>query len=123
MSYKDREIISSGRLGLDLITDEFEKQGIKIAADRYSLKDGFEISKIENSEFEETWEPVWGENSEILNHYKEMEVDLYQTQADRHIIIRTRVFNEGVGFRSASHKSTPLMFININAADSEDESA
>src|SRR5690625_6432063 len=42
--YKDREIISSGRLGLDLITDEFEKQGIKIAADRYSLKDGFEIS-------------------------------------------------------------------------------
>lgn len=111
--YKDREIISSGRLGLDLITDEFEKQGIKIAADRYSLKGGFEISKIENSEFEETWEPVWGENSEILNHYKEMEVDLYQPQADRHIIIRFRVFNEGVGFRYEFPQQENLNFFNI----------
>src|SRR5690625_1808142 len=50
--YKDREIISSGRLGLDLITDEFEKQGIKIAADRYSLKGGFERSEEHTSELQ-----------------------------------------------------------------------
>src|SRR5690625_317412 len=92
--YKDREIISSGRLGLDLITDEFEKQGIKIAADRYSLKDGFEISKIENSEFEETWEPVWGENSEILNHYQDMEVELYKPQEERHNNIRVAAYHD-----------------------------
>src|SRR5690625_5905548 len=98
--YKNREIISSCRLGLDLITDEFEEQGIKIAADRYSLKDGFEFSKIENYEFDETWEPVWGENSEILNHYQEMEVDLYQQQADSHIIIRIRGINERGGIRT-----------------------
>src|SRR5690625_6605476 len=42
-----------------------------------------------------------------------MEVDLYQPQADRHIIIRFRVFNEGVGFRYEFPQQENLNFFNI----------
>src|SRR5690625_6273402 len=57
--------------------------------------------------------PVSEEKSEILNHYQEIEVDLYQPQADRHIIIRFRVFNEGVGFRYEFPQQENQNFFNI----------
>ena len=53
----------------------------------------------ETSTFDETWEPVWGEVKQIRNHYNEMAVTLNQKAQDRNIIIRFRLFDDGLGFR------------------------
>ena len=61
--------------------------------------DGFKITDTRVSSFDETWKPVWGETATIRNHYNELEVDLNQPSSDRNIIIRFRVYNDGMGLR------------------------
>ena len=60
---------------------------------------GFEVVKSENSTFDETWKPVWGEESEIRNHYNEMAVTLKQGATGRIMILRFRLYDDGLGFR------------------------
>jgi hypothetical protein len=87
LSYKTKEVIKPSHLGLELKDDE------------KSLLNDFEIYKSENSTFDATWKPVWGEEKEIRNHYNELAVSLKQNQTNRMVIIRFRLFDEGLGFR------------------------
>ena len=64
-----------------------------------SLCDEFEILDAQTSTFDETWQPVWGEESSIRNHYNELCVTLRQPQSDRRMAIRFRLFDDGLGFR------------------------
>lgn len=63
------------------------------------MQTGFSIAKCENSTFDETWAPVWGEESQIRNHYNEMAVTLDQKKNDRQVIIRFRLYDDGLGLR------------------------
>ena len=60
---------------------------------------GFACIDAKTSTFDETWEPVWGEVKSIRNHYNEMAVTLNQKVQNRNIIIRFRLYNDGLGFR------------------------
>ncbi|MBD0835265.1 glycoside hydrolase family 97 protein [Aestuariibaculum suncheonense] len=84
--FKDKAVIKSSKLGFTLKESE-------------NLDNGFIILDSETSTFDETWKPVWGEESEIRNHYNEMLVKLKQESTGRLMNIRLRVFDEGVGFR------------------------
>ena len=64
-----------------------------------SFYDGFAVESVETSTFDETWEPVWGEEAEIRNHYNELLVNLVQTSTDRKMAIRFRLYDDGLGFR------------------------
>ena len=64
-----------------------------------SFRDGFTVESIDTCSFDETWTPVWGEESEIRNNYNELSVNLLQTATDRRMTIRFRLFNDGLGFR------------------------
>ncbi len=59
----------------------------------------FTLEKFENNTFDETWKPVWGEESSIRNHYNELLVQLKQTKNNRFLNIRFRLFDDGLGFR------------------------
>ena len=59
----------------------------------------FTLVKFENNSFDETWKPVWGEESSIRNHYNELLVQLKQTKNNRYLNIRFRLFDDGLGFR------------------------
>ena len=59
----------------------------------------FTLEKYENNSFDETWKPVWGEESSIRNHYNELFVQLKQTKNNRFLNIRFRLFDDGLGFR------------------------
>ena len=80
-------IILPSSLGFDLKNDDID------------LLDGFELTKTESASFDETWKPVWGEESQIRNHYNELMVELTQVKTGRKMIIRFRAFDEGLGFR------------------------
>lgn len=86
LSYKDKAVVKPSKLGLEL------KSGT-------SLLDGFEITKTESTSFDETWQPVWGELKDIRNHYNELAVTLHQQKPERDMVIRFRVFDDGLGFR------------------------
>ena len=86
VSFKDSPVIKPSKLGLKLKDDS-------------GFMDGFTLGQVTRSTFDHTWEPVWGEESEIRNHYNEMAVTLNQESKDRHIVVRFRVFDDGVGFR------------------------
>ena len=45
------------------------------------------------------WEPVWGEEDRIRNHYKEAAIDLVQTSTGRLMTVRFRLYDDGLGFR------------------------
>lgn len=64
-----------------------------------SLHDGFVVKSVERSSHDETWTPVWGEEDSIRNHYNELAVNLVQASTERRLVIRFRLFNDGLGFR------------------------
>ncbi len=102
LDYKGQAVILPSKLGLDFKGEKLQTFGSAIersanAVD--SFRTGFEQTAVERSSFDETWQPVWGEESEIRNHYNEMAVTLKQKSSEREMIIRFRLYNEGVGFR------------------------
>lgn len=108
LTYKQKPIILPSKLGLELKREdpdavdnfEFEKRNDARKADvRADLCHGFRIVSTDTSAFDGTWQPVWGEEREIRNHYNEMAVTLFQAATNRHIILRFRLFDDGLGFR------------------------
>ena len=86
LTYKGKAVIKPSHLGLELKADA-------------SFIDSFEVAGSKTTTNDETWEPVWGEVKEIRNQYSELEVNLHQLSTNRNIIIRFRLFNDGLGFR------------------------
>lgn len=81
--------------GVDVIKDS--RLGFRL--NDSGLYDWFEIVDVRYAETDETWSPVWGEESLIRNRFNEMAVMLRQTSSDRLMTIRFRLFNDGLGFR------------------------
>ena len=64
-----------------------------------SFHDGFSLESAETSSFDETWNPVWGEETTIRNNYNELRVNLLQKATERRMTICFRLFDDGLGFR------------------------
>ena len=108
LTYHGKDVIRPSHLGLDLkkenpdaATDfEFKTRADASKIDqKANLTSGFQITKTETATFDETWTPVWGEESSIRNHYNELCVTLTQPANDRFIKLRFRLFDDGLGFR------------------------
>lgn len=103
--------------------------GLQLAKGGADLMDGFTQTKVERSSFDETWTPVWGEESKIRNNYNELAVTLTQksdaqkkqtfdgksteTKGDRTIILRFRVYDDGVGFRYEFPRQDNLVYFSL----------
>lgn len=105
LTYKQKTVIAPSRLGLELKSSARNEFGSDFTGRTHtvdpktSLYDGFEVAGVETSSFDQTWQPVWGEESEIRNRYNEMSVRLHQAQNDRDMVVRFRLFDDGLGFR------------------------
>lgn len=86
VDYKGKKIINPSTLGLEL-------------ADGPDMMDGFVLTDIKTSSFDETWHPVWGENSSIRNCYNELVLYMDQPEHYRKMNLRFRIYDDGVGFR------------------------
>ncbi len=99
LAYKGKTIIRPSTLGLEL-------------KNQPDLMDGFSIETVNQSNFDETWEPVWGEYASIRNHYNEMAVTLSQF-GQRKMLIRFRLFDDGLGFRYEFPEQQNLSYFTI----------
>ncbi len=108
LDYDGRPVILSSGMGFEL-RGVLKAQKIDYNADGTvsksdwkpceSLHDGFAVESVERSSHDETWAPVWGEEDSIRNHYNELAVNLVQASTERRLVIRFRLFNDGLGFR------------------------
>jgi hypothetical protein len=105
--FKNKEVIKKSKLGLEL------------QKDKKSLVNDFKVMDTKESTFNETWKTVWGEETQIQNHYNELAVTLKQNETDREIIVRFRLFNEGLGFRYEFPQQKNLIYFVIKEERTE----
>lgn len=86
LTFKGKEVVKPSRLGFEI-------------KNQPTLMDGFRLVNTKTDSFDEYWMPVWGEESKIRNHYNELAVTINQSSTDRTLLIRFRVFDDGLGFR------------------------
>lgn len=86
LKYNQTEVIKASRLGFVLEGND-------------SLSHDFFIRTTDSSKTDETWQTVWGEESQIRNNYRELEIVLEQKSTARNLTLRFRLFNNGLGFR------------------------
>lgn len=95
MTYKNKAVIKPSFLGLELAKSKHASKGME----ETSLIDGFTVVRTDTLSFDETWKPVWGETATIRNRYNELAVTLNQPSSKRDIVIRFRVYDDGMGLR------------------------
>ena len=106
LRYKGKDVVKPSHLGFEFKTklkemdfavqDRVEDDRAKDIANFLS---GFTIIDTKSTSFDETWKPVWGEVDKIRNNFNELAVTVSQPKTDRQMIIRFRMFNDGLGFR------------------------
>lgn len=128
LSYKGKPVIKTSTLGLELKQEDpnaqtdFQLSGpkkIEGLEAKANLMNGFTVAQTQTSSFDETWTPVWGEESQIRNHYNELAVTLNQPQNKRQIVIRFRLFNDGLGFRYEFPQQKELNYFVIKEEHSQ----
>ena len=100
LSYKNQFVINPSKLGIELVKDT-------------SLMKDFVITDQKFSTFDQTWQTVWGEYKEIRNHYNEAVYTLKQEKTKRIMILRFRLFNDGLGFRYEFPEQENLIYFVI----------
>ncbi len=129
VTYKGKDVILPSHLGLELARDKHASKGLS----ETDLMDNFQVAGVQMREFDETWQPVWGETRDIRNHYNEMAVDLIQMNnetvraydapsdqpgigmelKERRMTVRFRVYDDGVGFRYEFPQQPNLVYFLI----------
>ena len=100
--YADKPVIKPSAMGFTLANDS--------AFDKH-----FVLTGSEQTSFDETWKPVWGEVSSIRNHYQQVIVHLKQKDSPNRLMnIIFRVFEDGVGFRYEFPKQASLRYFIIS---------
>lgn len=116
-----KDVVLPSRLGFEM-RGTVKSEKIDIQADRISKTDalpgymmdrGFELLDSSRDSLDEIWEPVWGEESSIRNHYNEILVRLRQKESGRRMDVRFRLFDDGLGFRYEFPDGQPLVYFVI----------
>lgn len=134
MTYKGKAVVKPSHLGLELARDKHASMGLEES----DLMENFSIVETKESTFDETWQPVWGETRNIRNHYNELAVTLDNKYGyskvtaknpeergrafyERHrtIIIRFRVYDDGIGLRYEFPQQKELNYFLIKEEHTE----
>ncbi|MCD8179382.1 MAG: glycoside hydrolase family 97 protein [Tannerellaceae bacterium] len=122
LSYKGTPVIKPSKLGLELKAEsasrdfwDFSPEGTPLDRqdEKMSLYNGFTIAGTQTATVDETWEPVWGESKTIRNYYNELAVTLDQASTGRRMLIRFRLFNDGLGSRYEFPQQDNLVYFVI----------
>ncbi|RLZ12651.1 glycoside hydrolase family 97 protein [Faecalibacter macacae] len=103
LKYKGKDIVKPSTLGFEFKQNNqmsFDWEDKNLDKNAFSnFISGFQIIDTKTSTFDETWIPVWGEVDKIRNNFNELAVTVSQPKTERQMVIRFRLFNEGLGFR------------------------
>lgn len=126
--YKGKEVITPSTLGLELAPEEVTREFWDFSPEgntaqqkdaKTNLYSGFKVTNTETASVDETWQPVWGESKDIRNQYNELAITLNQPETDRDLIIRFRLFNDGLGFRYEFPQQKNLIYFVVKEEHSQ----
>ena len=105
LSREGTAVILPSRLGYELI-------GLD------DLRDGFVLDDTAYNSFDEVWEPVWGEEASIRNHYNELLVTLSKAPREEGgkptvMKVRFRLYDDGLGFRYEFPMENSLTYFKV----------
>ena len=106
ITYKNKPIVLQSFLGIKV------KDGGDLVTD-------FIINDSKIITFNETWQPVLGEQSNIVNHYNQLTVFLTQNNTSKKINLVFKVYDEGVAFRYEFPKQEKLNYFVVTDEVSE----
>lgn len=100
LKYKSKLVMKPSKLGIE--------------ADELSLAGNFAVTDTSRTAFDQSWTPVWGNYSSVRSQYNELNVTLTQKdKSARRIIVRFRLFNDGLGFRYEFPEQANLNFLTV----------
>jgi len=76
-----------------------EKSRLGMNTDKFLLSDQFKVTKVVRHSKDERWNQVWGEQKVVRNNYNEIELTLTCAPKNNRMILRFRLFDDGLGFR------------------------
>lgn len=85
LDYKGKPLVRKSRLG--------------IVADETDFSSGFRIAGTDTVSVDRTWNPLWGEYSEVRDNFRELALRLAADNPEREMTVRFRLFDDGLGFR------------------------
>ncbi len=108
LTYKRLDVIKASKMGFEVENSS-------------ALKSGFKVVDTKTDAKNETWNPVWGEVKTIRSNYKELAVTLEQKgeKTARKVIIRFRLFDDGLGFRYEFPEQSDLKYFTIQDEKTE----
>lgn len=122
LKYNGAVVVEDSKLGLRLFKDTAIKFASEIAKPedaKYDLNNGFAKVDEKRDSKNETWQPVLGEKKNYINNYNELALTLNQASTDRSIVVKFRLFNDGLGFRYEFPQQKNLNYFVIREEDSE----
>ena len=102
LAYKGKDVVRQSALGFEFADGAYKTYGTFFKPKHttvFPMNCGFTLLGGEQSSFDETWTPVWGENAEIRNHYNELLVRLKRDERGYLMNIRFRLYDDGLGLR------------------------
>ncbi|MFB6454681.1 glycoside hydrolase family 97 protein [Chitinophaga sp. Hz27] len=98
VAYKGKPVVLPSQMGFVLNDDS-------------TFYRNFRLLDSSVKEVDETWQPVWGEEKNIRNHYRQLIVKLQENEKPFRLLnIEFRVFADGVGFRYDFPKQNNLQY-------------
>ncbi len=115
MTFNGKTVMKDSRLGLELAKNKHASKGFE----ETDLMEGFVKADAQIHRFDETWKPVWGETATIRNQYNELVVTLRQPEEQRDMVIRFRVYDDGMGLRYEFPQQKNLSYFIIKDENTE----
>ena len=115
MTFNGKTVMKDSRLGLELAKNKHASKGFE----ETDLMEGFVKTDAQIHRFDETWKPVWGETATIRNQYNELVVTLRQPEEQRDMVIRFRVYDDGMGLRYEFPQQKNLSYFIIKDENTE----
>lgn len=125
LDYADKKVVEEGELGVNIDNHLVESaMGIPVDTNRVWTK-GMEVTGVERRSEDNTWKTVYGEYSQIRDHYNEMTLHLmkggkhdnsgngYDKRQQYLLDIIVRAYDEGVAIRYHFPEATNGLFMHI----------
>lgn len=125
LAYAAKQVIEEGELGVN-IDNHLVESAMGIPVDNSKVwTSGMEVIKVERTAKDDTWNPIYGENSSIRDHYNEMVIHLmkggnhdnsgngYDKRQQYLFDIIVRAYDEGVAIRYHFPEATNGLFMHI----------
>ena len=76
-----------------------DRSRLGIKTDKLIFSDQLEVIKVKRRSKDKSWKQVWGEQKIIRDNHNELELTLLCKVEKNKMILRFRIFDDGIGFR------------------------